>query len=45
MRGQVALIIPALNPEETLFTYVKDCIRHGFSHIVVVDDGLSLIHI
>ena len=39
MRGQVALIIPALNPEETLFAYVKDCIRHGFSHIVVVDDG------
>lgn len=39
MSGQIALIIPALNPEETLFAYVRDCIGHGFSHIVVVDDG------
>lgn len=39
MRGQIALIIPALNPEEALLAYVEDCIGHGFSHIVVVDDG------
>ncbi len=39
MREQTALIIPALNPEETLLAYVQDCISHGFSHIVVVDDG------
>lgn len=39
MNGQIALIIPALNPEEVLGTYVQECVQHGFSHIVVVNDG------
>ena len=36
---QYALIIPALNPDTALLSYVQSCIRHGFSRIVVVDDG------
>lgn len=36
---QYALIIPALNPEEALLSYVQSCTRQGFTHIVVVDDG------
>lgn len=39
MERQIALIIPALNPEDTLLAYVRECVSHGFSHIVVVDDG------
>lgn len=36
---QYALIIPALNPDQALLSYVSSCIQHGFSRIVVVDDG------
>lgn len=39
MNGQIGLIIPALNPEEALIAYVQVCIQHGFSHIVVINDG------
>lgn len=39
MNEQIALIIPSLNPEEALIEYVGVCIQHGFTHIVVIDDG------
>lgn len=34
-----ALIIPALNPDDSLPAYVQECRRSGFSHIIVIDDG------
>lgn len=39
MNGEIALVIPALNPEPLLAGYVKEGIQYGFSHIIVVDDG------
>lgn len=35
----IALIIPALNPEETLLDYVKELIDVGAGNIIVVNDG------
>lgn len=33
------ILIPALNPDDTLHVYVKELIHAGFSKIIVVDDG------
>ncbi|NLX83453.1 MAG: glycosyltransferase [Clostridiales bacterium] len=33
------ILIPSLHPDDKLHTYVKDLLAHGFSRIVVVDDG------
>lgn len=35
----VAVIIPALNPEETLIDYVKSLLARGFREIIVINDG------
>ena len=47
---KVAVLIPALNPNEALLSYVDELIDAGFQNIIVIDDGsrdeyLSLIHI
>ncbi|NLE69891.1 MAG: glycosyltransferase, partial [Clostridiales bacterium] len=36
---EAVILIPSLHPDEKLHAYVKDLIAHGFSRIVVVDDG------
>ena len=33
------IVIPALNPKSDLIEYVDNLISHGYSHILVVDDG------
>ena len=38
MRNQ-AVIIPALNPAESLVDYVKDLLSEGFPEVIVVNDG------
>lgn len=35
----VAVIIPALNPEETLIKYVKSLLSRGFREVIVINDG------
>lgn len=35
------LIIPSLNPDERLISYVEDFISNGFSKIILVNDGSS----
>ncbi len=37
----VAIIIPALNPDERLIAYVSELQNAGQNHIIVVDDGSS----
>lgn len=39
MNGNNVVLIPALNPSETLIDYVQELISAGFERIVVVDDG------
>ena len=39
MKGNNVVLIPALNPSETLIDYVQELISSGFERIVVVDDG------
>lgn len=36
-----SIVIPALNPEYALLSYVEKLLHSGFSHIIVVDDGSS----
>lgn len=38
----VAIIIPALDPEEELIFYINDLIISGAKHIIVVNDGSSI---
>ncbi len=33
------IVIPALNPNKELIEYVDTLLEHGYSHILVVDDG------
>ena len=33
------LIIPSLNPDESLITYVRELIADGFTKIILVNDG------
>ena len=33
------LIIPSLNPDERLISYVEDFISNGFTKIILVNDG------
>lgn len=35
----LAIVIPCLDPAETLVAYVQDLLAQGFSHIYVVNDG------
>ncbi len=35
----LAVIIPALNPEETLIDYVKSLLSKGFREVIVINDG------
>ncbi|GAA0326112.1 hypothetical protein GCM10008967_15850 [Bacillus carboniphilus] len=36
------IIIPALNPPESLVVYVQELLEHGSSHVIVVNDGSNL---
>lgn len=36
---QIYILIPSLNPEESLIKYVDDLKNHGFNRIMIVDDG------
>ena len=36
---KVAVLIPALNPNEALLSYVDELIDAGFQNIIVIDDG------
>ena len=36
---KVAVLIPALNPPETLVQYVQLLVQEGFEDIIVVNDG------
>lgn len=38
MRHSV-ILIPALSPDEKLFSYVEELLGQGFSHIIIVNDG------
>lgn len=38
------ILIPALNPDETLIAYVEKLINAGFRNIIVVDDGSDKKH-
>lgn len=37
--ARFSIIIPSLDPDERLLNAVEDCIRNGFSKILVVNDG------
>ena len=39
MNNKTAVIIPAFNPDQRLFTLVTELLGLGLTHIVVVDDG------
>ncbi len=39
--GDVAILIPSLEPDDRLPAYVRSLSENGFGHIVVVDDGSS----
>lgn len=41
MSRNSVLIIPSLNPDEHLITYVKELAANGFSDMILVDDGSS----
>ncbi len=41
MSRNSVLIIPSLNPDERLISYIKDLIAKGFSKIILIDDGSS----
>lgn len=36
---QIYILIPSLNPDESLIRYVDDLKNHGFDRIMIVDDG------
>lgn len=38
-KEEAVILIPSLHPDHLLKAYVDDLIAHGFTHIVVVDDG------
>lgn len=42
--GQLAVIIPAFNPEDKLPDFVRELLAVGFPLIVVVDDGSDSVH-
>ena len=33
------IVIPVLNPDNNLITYIEELIRNGVQKIIVVDDG------
>jgi glycosyltransferase involved in cell wall biosynthesis len=35
----VSVILPSLNPSKSILTVIKDVLSHGFSDIIVVNDG------
>lgn len=39
--NEIAVVIPAYNPEMTLINYINDLIDKGFDKIIVVNDGSS----
>lgn len=41
MARNSVLVIPSLNPDANLVSYVKKLIRNGFEKIILVDDGSS----
>lgn len=38
-RDQVVIVIPSLNPDEKLLSLVKNLREHGFSHLLLINDG------
>ncbi len=41
MSRNAVLVIPSLNPDEKLLSYIKNLISSGFHKIILVDDGSS----
>lgn len=39
--NNVVFVIPCLNPDERMEKYVKDLIKNGVKHILLVNDGSS----
>jgi glycosyltransferase involved in cell wall biosynthesis len=44
VESRASLLIPALDPEQTLVSLVRELAERGFEHIVVVDDGSAPRH-
>jgi dolichol-phosphate mannosyltransferase len=42
--SKVILLIPALNPNEKMVTYVQACLQTGWKQVVLVDDGSDETH-
>ena len=43
MQNSIAILIPAYNPDKHLVELVASFSKHGFSDIVIVDDGSDSI--
>lgn len=41
-QNEIAIVIPALNPDERMVTLVSDLKEHGFENIIIVDDGSEI---
>ena len=40
----IAIIIPALDPDERMVTLVRDLRQSGYQNIILVDDGSQIIN-
>ena len=40
----IAIIIPALDPDERMVTLVRDLRQSGYRNIILVDDGSQIIN-
>lgn len=40
--NEIAIVIPALNPDERMVALVKSLKEHGFENIIIVDDGSEI---
>ncbi len=41
-KNNIAIVIPALNPNERMVNLVKDLVSRGFENIILVDDGSEI---
>lgn len=41
-QNEIAIVIPALNPDERMVALVSDLKEHGFENIIIVDDGSEI---
>lgn len=43
-KEEIGIIIPALNPDEKLIHFVEGLWEHGFTSIILVDDGSEIVN-